>query len=195
MIRFYLAAVDVIPAAVVLVPLFLILYATAYRRDLRKTVLYCLFCLYLSAVFSLVGLPNVTYIRPDINWNLIPLRGLIQNLKNGLLNVILFLPLGFFLPLLWTRFRKLLSAAFFGLGLSLSIEVLQMLTFRATDVNDLITNVSGTILGFLLFKTICGKFPATEQGSRDAYHLCGLSFCVMFFLHPFLSPMIWDRLL
>ena len=70
MIRVFLAAVDVVPAAIVLVPLFAGLYFTAYKHNFRKSALYCVFCLYLAAVFSLVGIPNVTYIRPEINLNL-----------------------------------------------------------------------------------------------------------------------------
>lgn len=195
MIRVYLAVVDVIPAALVLVPLFLILYATAYKHNLRKTVLYCLFCLYLSAVFSLVGIPNVMYFRPGLKLNLIPFYGIVNDLKNSFLNVILFLPLGFSLPLLWERFRKMTSAAWFGFALSLTIELLQMLTFRATDVNDLITNGAGTVMGFLLAKPFCRKNTAVGEGSREPYVLCALSFGIMFFLHPILSPMLWDRIL
>lgn len=195
MIRIYLAAVDVVPAAIVLVPVFLILYGTAYQRDFRKTILYCLFCLYLAAVFSLVGIPNVTYFRPDLNLNLIPLCGIVNDLKNSLLNIALFVPLGFFLPMLCTQFRKMLPAAFFGFGLSFAIELLQMLTYRATDVNDLITNVIGTVIGFLLAKPFCRKYSEIGKGTGDVYSLCALSFGVMFFLHPILSPMLWDRIL
>ena len=195
MIRFYLAAVDVVPAAVVLIPLFLVLYVTAYKGNLRKTVLYGIFCLYLSAVFSLVGIPNVRYFRPDVNWNLIPFAGLMGDLKNSLLNILLFVPLGIFLPVLWGRFRRPVSACFFGLGLSLTIELLQLLTYRATDVNDLMTNAVGTAAGFLLARPISRKCPAIGAGRAEPYTLCALSFGVMFFLHPFLSPFLWDRIL
>ena len=195
MFRIYLAAVDVIPAAVVLVPLFAVLHATAYAYDLRKSVLYCLFCMYLAAVFSLVGIPNVIYFRPEVNLNLIPIVGMAQDLKNCILNVALFVPLGFFLPLLWQRFRSLISSAVFGLGLSLAIELLQMLTFRATDVNDLITNVAGTSLGFMLAKLFTKRFPAVGKGHWDVYLLSIISFGIMFFVHPFLSPLIWDSIL
>lgn len=195
MIRFYLAAVDVVPAALVLMPLFLMLHFTAYKGNLRKTVLYSIFCLYLSAVFSLVGIPNVRYFRPDVNWNLIPFAGLMGDLKNSLLNILLFVPLGIFLPVLWGRFRRLAPACFFGLGLSLTIELLQLLTYRATDVNDLITNAAGTAVGFLLGKAISRKCPEIGAGRAEPYTLCALSFGVMFFLHPFLSPFLWDRIL
>lgn len=195
MYRFFLAAVDVIPAAVVLIPVFILLYFKRYNRDLKKCALYCVFCLYLSAVFVLVGIPNVTYFRPEVNLNLIPFKGMMQDLKNGILNVILFVPLGFLLPVLWQNFRRMGACVAFGLGLSLAIELMQMLTFRATDVNDLITNTAGTLLGFLLAKGLTPKIPAAGEGRREALCLTALSFSVMFFIHPFLSPLIWDRIL
>lgn len=195
MIRIYLAAIDVVPAAIVLVPLFLFLHVTLYGRDIRKSILHCLFCLYLTAVFSLVGIPNVIYVRPQMNLNWIPFRGMVVDFKNGMLNILLFVPLGFFLAVLWGRFRSLLPVALFGCGLSLTIELLQLLTFRATDVNDLITNTFGTVMGFLLARPIAERFSPVGKGSKEPYALCALSFCIMFFLHPFLSPLIWDRLL
>lgn len=195
MVRIYLTMVDVIPAAVVLIPLFLILYCTVYKRSFRKTFLYCLFCLYMSAMFSLVGIPNVTYFRPSLNMNLIPFRGIVVDLKNSLLNIALFIPLGCFLPVLWARFRKMTSVAAFGFGLSVFIELMQMLTYRATDVNDVITNVIGTAIGLLLAKPVITRYPSVGRNRIDVYSLCVLSFGVMFFLHPFLSPMIWDRIL
>lgn len=195
MIRIYLAMVDIVPAAVVLIPIFLILYGTVYRRNVRQSISYCMFCLYLSAVFSLVGIPNILYFRPDLNLNLIPFCGILEDLKNSILNIALFLPLGCFLPILWCRFRQIVPTAFFGLGLSGMIELLQMLTYRATDVNDLITNVLGTIIGFFIVKPFLKRFPVNEKKSREVYFLVALSFSVMFFLHPVLSPMIWDRIL
>lgn len=195
MYRIFLAVVDVVPAAVVLVPVFGVLYGTAYGCDLRKSVLYCLFCLYLSAVFSLVGIPNVTYFRPGVNLNLVPFAGIIEDMKNSILNVALFVPLGFFLPLLWQPFRRLFPGTVFSFGLSLVIELMQMLTYRTTDVNDIITNVAGCMMGFLLVKPLMNRFPALERGSGDAYLLSILSFGTMFFAHPVLSPLIWDRIL
>ena len=195
MIRIYLAMVDIVPAAVVLIPIFLILYGTVYRRNVRQSISYCMFCLYLSAVFSLVGIPNILYFRPEINLNLIPFYGIVEDLKNSILNIALFVPLGCFLPILWSRFRKPASVVFFGFGLSLFIELLQMLTFRTTDVNDLITNVLGTAIGYFIMKPFAKRFPENGNDSREAYILTGLSFSIIFFLHPVLSPLIWDRIL
>lgn len=195
MFRIFLAAADVVPAAVVLIPVFGMLYGCTSNFDLRKSVLYCLFCLYLSAVFSLVGIPNVTYCRPELNLNLVPFAGMFGDMKNSVLNVILFIPLGFFLPLLWRKYRRLRPGVIFAFGLSLAIELMQILTFRTTDVNDLITNTVGYLVGFLAVKPLVNKFTVEQTAVKDVYLLCLLTFGIMFFVHPFLSPLIWDSIL
>ena len=121
--------------------------------------------------------------------------GTLVSVLGLILNVILFVPLGFLLPVLWQNFRRMGACGAFGLGLSLAIELMQMLTFRATDVNDLITNTAGTLLGFLLAKGLTPRISAAGEGRREALCLTALSFSVMFFIHPFLSPLIWDRIL
>ena len=55
-----------------------------------------------------------------------------------------------------------------GFLTSLSIEVLQIFTFRATDVDDLITNVTGTIIGYFISRVIIKKSPQLDKlGSRE----------------------------
>lgn len=200
MYRFLLAAVDVVPAAIVLVPVFVILHWTVYHRNIRRSILYCLFSLYLAAVFSLVGIPNVTYIRMEMNLNLIPFWGMAEDLQNSILNILLFIPLGIFLPVLCEKFRRKRVAVVFGFGMSILIELLQIFTFRATDVNDLITNVSGTLVGFLMADQAIAGYPAIRDavnGKRagELYLVWIMTFLVMFFIHPILSPRIWDGIL
>ena len=60
----------------------------------------------------------------------------------------------FLLPTLWNKFRKFIPTVFAGFIFSLIIEVGQLFTIRATDVDDLIMNTLGTILGFILFKIL-----------------------------------------
>ncbi len=75
-------------------------------------------------------------------------------LRNARGNVMLFLPLGSLLPLVWRRlcFR---SALLIALALSCSIEIVQYLSRswginRTSDVNDVILNVFGASLGLVL---------------------------------------------
>ena len=72
---------------------------------------------------------------------------------NFLGNLLAFLPLGLFLPLLFRRqrrFRFFLPTAFAVIAL---VELLQLLTRRgALDVDDLLLNLPGACLGWLLWK-------------------------------------------
>ena len=84
--------------------------------------------------------------------NFIPLSSGIE--ISTILNIIFFMPFGFLLPTLWNKFRKFMPTVFAGFIFSLIIEVGQLFTIRATDVDDLIMNTLGTILGFILFKIL-----------------------------------------
>lgn len=199
MYRFYLAAMDLLPAAVLLLPAYYILNRI-YFHNMSKSILYYLFSCYLSVVYILVGLPNVTYIRAELNLNLIPLVGMVRDFKNSLLNILLFIPLGVALPLLWHKFRARISTVLFGFRTSLAIELLQILTYRATDVNDLITNTFGTFLGFhcaavLLRKTPAAKHPAKSTENKELILILAVLLLVMFFVYPFVSAAFWDYIL
>lgn len=196
MYRFFLAALDTLPGAVILIPVYWILNKALFHNA-RKSTFYCLFSFYLVAVYVLVGMPDVTYIRPELNLNLIPVLGLIDDWKNSILNVLLFVPLGIMLPVLWDSYRSAKNTVLFGLGMSLAIEILQIFTFRATDVNDLITNVLGTFLGYSLGNMLVNKFPAIanvvkNNKASELYIVCAIVLGVMFFIYPFISSFMWD---
>lgn len=175
-------------ASVFLIPLFLYLNRIRFRSH-KKTVFYTLFAIYLSGVYAVAGLPNVTYVRFDPHFNFQPFLYMFSALHSSVLNVILFLPLGLFLYLLWKRFRCLGWNLLFGFCVSLSIEVLQIFTYRATDVNDLITNTFGTFLGWLFgcLATRCAPALKQENPESDLTAVFVSVVCVMFFLHPLLS--------
>ncbi len=67
-------------------------------------------------------------------------------------NVIAFMPFGFLLPLLNKKYRRFFYIAFLCLMFSLAAEVIQLLTqVGIFDVDDLLLNTTGGILGYLLF--------------------------------------------
>lgn len=73
-------------------------------------------------------------------------------------NVLLFVPSGILFPYLYKaldRFWKVLAA---GVGLSLCIEFVQLLFFvRTTDVDDLLFNTLGCVLGYGLYRAFSAK--------------------------------------
>ena len=68
------------------------------------------------------------------------------------LNIVLFLPLGFLVPLILKKINKLKYILGIGLGFSMIIEVSQLLNNRRTDIDDLILNTIGAIVGFILYR-------------------------------------------
>ena len=86
----------------------------------------------------------------DPNINLIPFTNGI--LYSDYLNVLMFIPLGFILPLMWKKYHQFSNTLKYGFYLSLFIETSQLFTrFRATDINDLITNTLGTAIGWSIY--------------------------------------------
>lgn len=55
--------------------------------------------------------------------------------------------------------EKLWKTALFGFGVSLFIEATQLILPRGTDVDDLLLNTFGTLLGYALFALIRKRFP------------------------------------
>lgn len=199
MMLIFSLGLDLFSAGLILVPLYLLLDRVRFH-NLRKTASYCIFSFYLVAVYALVGMPCITYISPDLNLNLIPFLDMVGDLRSTLLNVVLFVPLGLMLPLIWEKYRTGKNAVLFGLGMSLAIELLQILTLRATDINDLITNTLGTFLGFLIAKVLMGKFPALrelikEWEAWEVYAVCAAVFAIMFLIEPFIFTFFWDLIL
>ena len=68
-------------------------------------------------------------------------------------NVIMFVPLGFFVPILWKRTEKFSFHFLTMTAIILAVELLQLFTLLGTcDVDDLLLNLVGTTLGFGLWK-------------------------------------------
>ena len=70
-------------------------------------------------------------------------------------NVIMFIPLGFFLPLNWPGSRRLWKLMLSATGIIVCIELLQMVTMLGSlDVDDLILNLIGCLIGYLFWKLL-----------------------------------------
>lgn len=68
-------------------------------------------------------------------------------------NVVMFVPLGFFLPCLWRKLRKFWKTMALSLMIVVAVELVQLLTLLGSlDVDDLILNLPGAALGYGLFR-------------------------------------------
>ncbi len=91
------------------------------------------------------------------SWNLFCL--------NVIGNICVFIPLGVFLPKLFARCRNFLLVAVLSLELSLCVEVIQLVTkVGSFDVDDLLLNTIGGILGYLLYKVSAGITSLFRNG-------------------------------
>lgn len=125
---------------------------------------YLSFVLYFTLMPIITSLPFM-FNHPYTPMNLVPfidvLNGRGDFIRQVGLNVIMTIPFGFLLPLTKEK-AKFLKVVFYTFLLSLCIELLQPLIngFRSADITDLITNILGGIIGYiiyLIFKPITTK--------------------------------------
>ena len=79
--------------------------------------------------------------------------GIGNSIYNVAGNVLLFVPLGFGIPLFFKNYNKLGKVTLYGFLASLSIEALQYLTCtNFTDIDDIILNTAGVVAGHAIYK-------------------------------------------
>ena len=84
--------------------------------------------------------------------------------KNLACNIIMFMPFGFLLPLFAKR-NKWWHILITGIIASVIIEVIQgLLGIGISDIDDVILNTFGLILGFLIYKLIYCYFMKRGEG-------------------------------
>jgi glycopeptide antibiotics resistance protein len=118
--------------------------------------------------------------------NLVPFRDLARSfsiLEAGQLvrqhggNLLLLVPSTLLGPVLWPRLRAWRRALALGSGVSLSIELLQLVFcllagngYRSVDVDDLIVNTAGAMVGYGLFAA--GYRVAPRRVARHRVSTC-----------------------
>jgi glycopeptide antibiotics resistance protein len=113
---------------------------------------------YINVVPLVSILKQVSQIGVAYDGDVLFMTGLITRNVGG--NILLFIPLGFLVPKLWDYFKHLKNVFLLGLGVSITIEFLQLLESllggwgRVTDIDDVICNVIGVVLGYYIYKWI-----------------------------------------
>src|SRR4030095_7420886 len=79
-------------------------------------------------------------------------------------NLVMLFPLGIYLPILYKRLNNFFLVLLVSLLFSVLIEFFQLATrFRSADVDDVILNTTGAIVGFLMFRMICLFRPSGKN--------------------------------
>lgn len=161
-LNFYQFVCTVIPAFVT----YLVL--KRYKRNqcgaaVPSTILAGIFSVYLFALLYFTGagtLHDALRFGIDLNphqINLIPFANFTEDVVGHALNVLLFVPIGLLVPLLSDGCPRALPIVVTAIASSLVIEVSQLLNSRITDIDDLLMNVTGALIGYYVFRMIDQK--------------------------------------
>ncbi|MEF7654982.1 MULTISPECIES: VanZ family protein [Bacillus cereus group] len=147
-----------------------------------KELISFLFAIYIGMVVAVTLFPipisfstSIEHIRLSIN--IIPFSSIIKDIGKigvaydgdvlfmiGIIvrnvggNILLFMPLGFLAPIIWNKFKRIKNTILLGLAISISIELLQLTESlfsgwgRITDIDDVVFNVIGSIVGYFICK-------------------------------------------
>ena len=127
-------------------------------RQLNKGAA-ALFFTYLAAVLFITllsrqGVHNTSIIMELELWKALQAHDT-DVLRHMALNVAMFMPLGVLLPMMHSRLHSWAYALLCGAALSTMIETTQLLAAAGQcDVNDIIANTLGALLGYGLFRLL-----------------------------------------
>ncbi len=154
---------------------FILLLLTKKYPKIKRPVIFLLSAVYLFILLSLSLLP--IYISSykisfgEIKGNLKPFSLIIPQWKNTLAgqpgafrqffgNIAVFVPAGVLMPFIFKKTQRFLWAALGGFLFTLCIETLQLIlvlasmSYRKFDVDDLILNTLGAIIGYIIYRII-----------------------------------------
>ena len=142
--------------SVIIMVSFRICYLIKSKQPLviYKELTMLIFGIYILCLFQVVTFQD------DVSWatnNFIPFKEIMRYnitsrlfFKNVLGNMIMFLPFGFFVSY-YLKSEKLTLPLFLILIASISIEVVQLLIGRVFDVDDIILNILGGLMGYGIY--------------------------------------------
>lgn len=113
-----------------------------------------------------------------------------------ILNVIMFIPFGILLPLLWKKGTGLKETVFISFLFSLLIEVSQLFNFRATDIDDLLMNTLGGLIGYLIYHLCFRKWKFFQlQNTKNSWMIknSALLTMIIIFLFEFFAGKSFQR--
>ena len=149
---------------------------------LYKELMMLIFAIYILCLFQVVTFQDDTYWASN---NFIPFQEILRyNItshlfwKNVIGNMLMFLPFGFFVSY-YINVDKVHLPFMLVLVTSLAIEIVQMMIGRVFDVDDIILNLIGGILGYLIYKILKGIGKKLPDFCRSNWFLKTLMIIVL----------------
>ena len=157
--------------------IFLLIYMLIKKYEIKKIGYITLLYLYGIRIFyitilpiplDVVGVESLQILSENSSYiKLIPFSDIFTYnidsfIKQSIENIVNFIPLGFLLPLIYNKCRNFKSVIKYSFATSLLIESIQLIIsfiiirapFRIFDINDLLLNTLGGILGYILYINI-----------------------------------------
>ncbi|MDD4151929.1 MAG: VanZ family protein [Candidatus Gracilibacteria bacterium] len=152
------------------------------KINLNKILLNSFFYFYIVSLLAITIFPIPIKGLKEIgiyggqNNNFIPFASIIEigtnenlsnyiKIKQILGNIVLFIPMGFFVPFIWKKYIFIKKSIFVGLISSLSIEITQYIislilgfNYKSADIDDILLNTIGFIFGIILFRLFHNGF-------------------------------------
>lgn len=155
----FLFAGFIFSTAVLYLPVFFILRKKGKGFIRQSSYLLCFWSLFL-VVFATVILFNlpISFKPHRYVLNIRPFQWLYEgNIRDRIIteirpNIMIFIPPGFLMPVVFKRMRKIYATASVVFAVTFVIEFFQYFTGRSSDVDDLIANLTGGLIGYGIFK-------------------------------------------
>lgn len=183
---------DLFGGALVSLPLVMIFaFVFDKERAQKKWLWMILYVLYLNAMLIIVGVPDFSYITWHPTINLIPFNDFsMSNIMGMILNIVMLVPFGFFLPVYFSRYQKWYYTLTAGFIISFLIEVIQLFTFRASDIDDLLMNTLGTAIGFAIARIFLQHRKRVNKEHKDLFKLVVINSVVLLIIIFIRYPMM-----
>jgi glycopeptide antibiotics resistance protein len=145
-------------------------YLIKYKHKfvLHKEIFNLIFILYIMCLFEVVTFQDINFGTS----NFIPFKEIFRYnigsrlfVKNIIGNVLLFLPYGYFVSY-YLKNKKILPTTLLTIMVSTTIEIVQLKIGRTFDIDDIILNTTGGIIGcsiYILIEKIKSLLPAFFQ--------------------------------
>ncbi len=133
-------------------------YIVKYKEKIKfyEEILKLCFVIYIISLFYVVTFQDVSWSTS----NFTPFKEIFRYqlfsrsfIKNVIGNLIMFMPYGFFISY-FLKLDKKKYAFIMSLLVSMTIEITQLIIGRVFDVDDILLNVCGGLLGYFIYRII-----------------------------------------